>query len=72
MQNEICEDCWDSETHKEDLKKLIVYKLRLHFFVRTQGTLVLGEKSCLVLLVHLGGNLLGSVNTSNNYGGIYN
>jgi hypothetical protein len=23
MQNEICEDCWDSETHKEDLKKLL-------------------------------------------------
>jgi hypothetical protein len=72
MQNEICEDCWDSETHKEDLKKLIVYKLHLHFFVRTQGTLVFGEKSCFVLLVHLDGNLLGSVNTSNNYGGIYN
>jgi hypothetical protein len=73
MQNEICEDCWDWETHKEDLlKKLVVYKLHLtFFFVWTQGTLVFGEKSCLVLLVHLDGNLLGSVNTSNNYGGIY-
>lgn len=48
MQNEICEDCWDWETHKEDLKKLIVYKLDLTFFlVWTQGTLVLGEKVAL-------------------------